>query len=190
MITSRSVGPIASEHQSLLADLAHQRDLLRLSLHGLTHEQAICTPTVSSLSLAGVIKRAANTERRWIVGVVGPRAAAGPGYRDRLHLQAGFELAAGETLADVIGFYTAVAQETAAIVAGIADLGEMLPVPGDLLSLRPASDPHRWPVRSIVRHIIEETASHARAADIIRGILDRRAGRDAAPMTAHGASGR
>jgi hypothetical protein len=188
MTTSRSVGPGASERQALLADLAHQRDLLRQSLDGLTHEQAMSSPTVSSLSLAGVIKRAAETERHWIAGVVGRRGRAGLGGPDGFHPQDGFRPDADDTLADVIGLYTAVAEETEAIVCGVADLGQMVRVPAGPLSLRSSSDPDHWPVRSIVLHVIDETASHVRAAGILRGILERRSGRDAAPITAHGAS--
>jgi hypothetical protein len=190
MTTSRSTGPVASERQALLADLAHQRDLLRQSLDGLTHEQAMCTPTISSLSLAGVIKRAAETERHWIAGVVGQRGRAGLDGPSGFNPHDGFRLEPDGTLADVIGLYTAVAEETEAIVAGIADLGEMVRVPAGPLSLRSSSDPDHWPLRSVVLHVADETAGHVRAAGILRGILERRSGQRAAPVTAHGATSR
>ena len=41
--------------------LAHQRHVLRIAAHGLTEEQLRATPTVSPLSVGGLIKRNAFT---------------------------------------------------------------------------------------------------------------------------------
>lgn len=158
------VGPVASEHEDLLADLAQRRDLLRLSLHGLTHEQATATPTISSLSLAGLIKHAADTERRWIAGALGRREL--PACRS---YGAAFGLDAGETLADVIGFYAAVADETEVIVRGFADLDTPVFPPQWVVP----GHAGYWSVRSVLLQVIDETSSHARAADLIRPIIDR-----------------
>lgn len=158
------LGPVASEHEDLLADLAQRRDLLRLSIQGLTHEQSTATPTISGLSLAGLIKHAAHTERRWIAGGIGQREV--PASRADA---VAFGLEAGETLADVIGFYAAVADETESIVGGFVDLGERVQVPGWLAPVHAGY----WSVRSALLHVIDETASHARAADLIRPIVDR-----------------
>lgn len=166
MTMSGLVGPVASEREGLLADLARQRDYLRLSFQGLTHDEATSAPTVSGLSLAGIIKHAARTEWLWIAGTIGQKALSS---RDR---DAGFGLEPGETLADVIGFYTAVAEETETIIAGMGDLGEAVLVPAELLRLR-STGAAFWPVRSVLLHVIEQTADHVRAADIIRQIVDR-----------------
>src|SRR5262249_22826473 len=45
-----SVAPVADEREGLLAFLAQQRHVLRISAHGLTDEQARATPVASTLS--------------------------------------------------------------------------------------------------------------------------------------------
>lgn len=158
---------VASEREGLVADLAHQRELLCLSVRGLTHEQAIATPTVSGLSLAGVIRHAAHTERRWIAGAVGQRELSDRDGR------VGFGLEASETVADVIGLYAAVAAETESIVADIVGLDETVRVPAELLPLGSPANAGYWPARSVLVHVVDETANHARAAAIVFQILER-----------------
>ena len=51
-----TVRPVADERDGLLAYLAQQRDGLRFAVHGLSDAQAAATPTVSALSLGGLIK--------------------------------------------------------------------------------------------------------------------------------------
>ena len=53
------VAPIADEREGLLAYLAQQRDALRIVAHGLTDDQARATPSVSTLSIGGLIKHVA-----------------------------------------------------------------------------------------------------------------------------------
>src|SRR5580658_7344183 len=60
------VNPVNDEREALLAYLAQQRYVLRLSAFGLSDEQAAAAPTVSGLSVGGLIKHAALAERRWI----------------------------------------------------------------------------------------------------------------------------
>lgn len=59
-------GPVADEREALTAFLAQQRHVLRLTSYGLTDEQARLSPTVSALSVGGLIKHVAQTERGWI----------------------------------------------------------------------------------------------------------------------------
>ncbi len=68
--------------------------------------------------------------------------------------------------------------ETDAIIAEIADLGQSVPVPQELMSWLgvPA-----WSVRWVLLRLIEETARHAGHADIIRESLD---GATALPLMA------
>ena len=58
-----SVSPVSNESEALVAYLAQQRYLLRLTSYGLTDEQARATPTTSALSVGGVIKHLAAVER-------------------------------------------------------------------------------------------------------------------------------
>jgi hypothetical protein len=61
-----NVRPVTDERDGLLSYLAQQRYVLRLAAHGLTDEQARATPTVSKLSVGGLIKHAAAVERNWM----------------------------------------------------------------------------------------------------------------------------
>jgi hypothetical protein len=162
-----SVRPVVDERDGLLAFLAQQRDALRIAAHGLTDEQAAATPSVSALSLGGLIKHAARVERYWIVQLVAQRDLPELQNQD---YESGFRLEAGETLAGALDAYAAVARETESIIAGIADLGQPVPVPRDVPWF--PQDVEAWSVRWVLLHLIEETARHAGHADIIRESLD------------------
>ncbi len=77
-----NVRPVVDERDGLLAFLAQQRDALRFAVQGLTEEQATSTPTVSALSLAGLIKHVARTERYWTVEIMLQRRAPDLANRD------------------------------------------------------------------------------------------------------------
>jgi uncharacterized damage-inducible protein DinB len=162
-----SVRPVVDERDGLLAYLAQQRDGLRFAVHGLTDEQAASRPTASALSLGGLIKHVARMERHWMVEIVAQRQL--PELRDQDY-EAGFRLEEGETVADVLALQAAVAEETEAIVAEIADLGQPVPVPKGVPWF--PQDVEAWSVRWVLLHVIEETARHAGHADIIRESLD------------------
>ncbi|MEO5678692.1 MAG: DUF664 domain-containing protein, partial [Acidimicrobiales bacterium] len=70
------VPPVAEERAGLLGYLAQQRHVLRLTAHGLSDDQARATPAPSGLSVGGLIKHVAITERSWI-DQVGQRAQPG-----------------------------------------------------------------------------------------------------------------
>lgn len=65
--------------------------------------------------------------------------------------------------------YEQVAAETEAIIAGIADLDQPVPVPDAPWF---PSDSPPWSVRWVLLHLIEETARHAGHADIVREAID------------------
>ncbi|HEY3262754.1 MAG TPA: DinB family protein [Pseudonocardiaceae bacterium] len=162
------VRPVADEREGLLAYLAQQRDAVRIAAHGLTDEQARATPAVSALSIGGLIKHLAATERGWLDTVLqrdrGGTEEAESNYHD------GFRLTPDETLADVLARYDEVAKETEAIIAGIADLGQPVPVPKGVPWF--PDDVEAWSVRWVLLHLIEETARHAGHADIVRESVD------------------
>ncbi|PXY32538.1 DinB family protein [Prauserella muralis] len=155
------IGPVADEREGLLGYLAQQRYVLCLAAYGLTDEQARATPTVSALSVGGVIKHVASTERAWMNTVLG----RGPGRGG-----ADFRLRPGETLEEVISEYERVATDTEEIVAGIDDLGRPVPVPRNVPWF--PDDVQAWSVRWVLLHLIEETARHAGHADILRESID------------------
>jgi hypothetical protein len=162
------VAPIADEREGLLAYLAQQRDAFRIVAFGLTDEQARATPTVSQLSIGGLIKHVAFVESGWIdtmlgrsrVGTVDEFEGAKDDYADN------FVLGPDETLAGVLDAYTKVAAETEAAVAGIADLAHPVPVPQGVPWYPDDVEP--WSALWVLFHLILETARHAGHADIVR----------------------
>lgn len=150
--------PVADERDGLLTFLAQQRDALRAAVFGLTDAEARLTPTTSALSLGGLVKHCARTERRWVVAGIAGRPL--PGLWPPEDWPADFRLEPGEMLADVLGYYAETAGLTAQIVAATADLG------------LPSADDERVSVRWVLLHLIKETARHAGHADIIRESLD------------------
>ena len=63
--------PFATEREGLLAYLVQQRDGLKYAAYGLTEEQIRLRPTRSELTIGGLIKHAADTERGWVDIMVG-----------------------------------------------------------------------------------------------------------------------
>src|SRR3954465_10579876 len=58
--------PVRDERDGLLSYLDQQRSVLRIAAYGLTDEQARLAPTVSSLTIGGLIKHVTAVERNWI----------------------------------------------------------------------------------------------------------------------------
>ena len=163
-----NVRPVADERDGLLAFLAQQREVLRIATYGLTEEQARATPTASALSVGGLIKHVATTERGWIdLALQRDRDATEEGADAYV---ANFRLGPDETLADVLALYEEVAKETEEAIAGIADLGQPVPIPKGVPWF--PDDVEAWSVRWVLLHLIEETARHAGHADILRESID------------------
>jgi hypothetical protein len=161
-----TVRPVADERDGLIAYLRQQRLAIRATVHGLTDEQARRTPVESStLSLGGLIKHVALTERGWIAGTIAHRLPQDEG-RD---WGADFQLLEGETLASVLELYDEVARESETIIAEIPNLDQPVDVP-------PApwfpKNVTRWSVRWVLLHAIEEISRHGGHADILREALD------------------
>ncbi len=158
------VPPVADEREALLAYLGHQRYVVRLAAYGLTDEQVRDKPSASTLCIAGLIKHLANMERSWIDTVM-QRS-----QRSEADYESNFRLEPEETLADVLRLYEEAAEETEAVIGGISDLGQAVPVPKGVPWF--PKDVEAWSVRWVLLHLIEETARHAGHADILRESLD------------------
>ena len=158
------VPPVADEREGLLAYLAQQRHVLRVSAYGLTDEEARATPTAGTLSIGGLIKHVAATERGWMDTVLQRESGSAEDYL------ANFRHGPDETLDGVLARYAQVAHETEEIIAAIPDLGQPVPVPQGVPWF--PADVDAWSVRWVLLHLIEETARHAGHADIIRESLD------------------
>ena len=161
--------PATDERQLLLAYVAQQRDGIRNAAFGLTDDQARLAPTVSSLTIGGLVKHVAHTERGWIDIVLQRRREHSAEDRMATY-EDNFRLGPDETLAGALAFYEEVARETEAVLAGIDDLGRPVPVPTGVPWF--PDDVDAWSVRWVLLHIVEETARHAGHADIVRESID------------------
>jgi uncharacterized damage-inducible protein DinB len=159
-----NVPPVPGESESLLGFLAQQRAAARNAAYGLTEDQARLTTTGSTLSIGGLIKHLADAEKGWIDRLEGSDTSDPTDYRAYL---AGFHLNDDETLSDVLALYEETGARTDKVVAGLADLGQIIELPKGV-PWYPGAASARW----IVLHLIEETARHAGHADIIRESLD------------------
>ncbi|MCK9923223.1 DinB family protein [Frankia sp. AgPm24] len=156
----------ADARAELLAQLAGRRFFLRYTVDGLDDTQATSRSTVSALNLAGLIKHVALTEQEWLRFVLeGPTA-----FDDNpIAHEDAFRLLPGETLAGVLDLYARIAQRTEQIITNeIASLDQAHPLPP-----RPWFQPGtQWSARTVLLHLIGETAQHSGHADILREAID------------------
>ena len=172
--TATAASTTSSERADLLETLAAHRGFLRYTAAGLTDEQARQRPTVSELTIGGLIKHVAAVESGWAEFMTGdpsamtadidwsnPDPAVLEAYRN------GFVLLPHETLEGVLAEYDRVAARTDELVASL-DLDTRYPLPA--APWFPAGADRS--VRRVIAHIIAETAQHSGHADIIRETID------------------
>jgi hypothetical protein len=166
-MTGTETRSVSQERQDLIEALQTHRSFLKFTVQGITDEQARLTPTVSALSLGGLIKHVSATERGWYEFATGAPEGMAGGEAGEADYADGFTLRSDETLADVLAEYDAVAARTDELAA-TADLDQAYPLP-----------PAPWfapgatrSVRRVLVHLVGETAQHAGHADIIRETID------------------
>ena len=167
---AHAVSETAGERADLVQALDRHRSFLRNTLRGLTDEQAASRTTASELTLAGLIKHVAVTERGWSRFIIeGPSAMGAPDDEQAMsNWLNGFRMLEGETVEALLRGYDAVARETDKLVLSLPDLDASQPLPS-----APWFEPGaRWSARRVFLHIIAETSQHAGHADIIRESLD------------------
>ena len=178
--------PTDAETDNLLRTLADRRAFLMGSAEGLTDEQARSTPTVSTLSVGGIVKHVTATERSWIAfvkegapdddvdyfidwsAVDWSDPASVPAWV--LRRQDEFTLREDQTVAGLLEDYRAAARETEEAVRALPDLDvshELAPAPWN----EPGAS---MSAREVLAHLIGETAQHAGHADIVRETIDGR----------------
>jgi hypothetical protein len=165
-----TVRPVEDEHDGLLAFLEQQRLVLRLTAYGLTDEQARLAPTVSELTVGGLVKHCTDVERAWMAYVQQRERERATGADGTADYGAAFRLGPDETLAEILDDYAAAAAETDEVIRAIPDLGQAVPVPRDAPWFPP--DVEAWSVRWVMLHLIQETARHAGHADLVREAID------------------
>ncbi|WP_345431368.1 DinB family protein [Actinoallomurus vinaceus] len=164
-MTTSGETTLSGERADLLASLRKSRHFLRFTGRDLTDEQAARRTTVSELCLGGLIKHVTGCERRWVDFILeGPTAMEA----DPQAWAEQFRMGEGETLAGLLEAYDEVARRTEEVVATLPDLDATQPLP-EAPWFEPGA---RWSARTVLLHVIAETAQHAGHADIIRESLD------------------
>jgi hypothetical protein len=165
--------PVTDERSALREYLAFHQSAFFAVSYGLTDEQARLTPTVSALSIGGLVKHATGMQRTWM-----KRVAAAPGAppRDTRPFE---EIAKDfadqhvmrpdETLAGLLSAFEA-DNATSLQLVDTADLDAAVPVPTDIPWFPKGLD--AWSVRWVILHVINELARHSGHADIIRESID------------------
>ena len=160
-----------AERDEILAILDKHRALFLVTVRGLSDEQARLTPTVSALSLGGLVKHVTATVVQWLDFIEqGAEAAAGIDWDDPAVYEAradSFRLLPEETLERVLAEWAQAAERTDALVARV-DLPTSQPLP-------PApwfAPGEAWSNRRVFAHILAELAQHAGHADILRESID------------------
>jgi uncharacterized damage-inducible protein DinB len=159
-----TVHPVADERDGLLAYLAQQRSVIRITAYGLADDQARATPTASTLSIGGLIKHVTAVENRWTDIVLQQSQPSADDY------ESNFRFGPDETLDGILADYDEGARRTEAVIAEIPDLGQAVPVPQGVPWF--PDDVDAWSVRWVLLHLIQETARHAGHADLVRESLD------------------
>ncbi|MEU1861623.1 DinB family protein [Streptomyces gardneri] len=156
---------LEGERGELLHALAEQRELLLITVRGISDAQAVQRTTVSELTLGGILKHLTRAEQVWTQIIAKGDGELPEGMLDMEQ----YRMVDGETLAGLLEQYAAAARTTEDTLAGLPDPGRIVPLPRT-----PWSPPETvyWSVRRILLHLIRETAQHAGHADIIRETLD------------------
>jgi uncharacterized damage-inducible protein DinB len=165
--------PVADERQALVEFLRFNQNAFFAVAYGLTDEQARSAPSVSALTIGGLIKHVTGVQRSWMERVASAPDYPPPDPRSFEEQMASREdeyvLRDDETLAEALDRLTAQNAETLRLFAE-ADLDTPVPVPHDAPWF-PADVDH-WSVRWVAMHLIEELTRHAGHADIVRESID------------------
>lgn len=165
--------PVADERSALREYMAFHQSAYFAVSYGLTDEQARSTPSVSALSIGGLIKHATAMQHTWMA-----RVAAAPGEPPKdprpfdviaREFSDQHVMRPDETLAGLLKALESQNAESLRLVAA-ADLDAVVPVPQDIPWF-PKNLP-AWSVRWVILHVINELARHAGHADIVRETID------------------
>ena len=165
--------PAADERQTLIEFLRFNQNAFFAVAFGLTDEQARSKPSVSALSIGGLIKHTTSVQHSWMARVTA--APGSPPRDDRPFAEQAAEygdqyvMRDDETLAQLLDKLHAQNEDTLRIF-GEADLDTQVPVPHDVPWF--PQDLDFWNVRWVALHLIEELTRHAGHGDIIRESID------------------
>ncbi|GAB2652618.1 mycothiol transferase [Nocardia goodfellowii] len=156
---------IDQEREDLIAMLAEQRELFKITLRGLDEEQARKRTTSSELTLGGLLHHLNNCERHWTKVIIERDEHAA---LDVTTFGGEYVMAPEETVAGLIAAWDEAAAATAELIRSVDSLDTSIPTPTN-----PWVEGQVWQsVRTTFLHILREISQHAGHADIIREELD------------------
>jgi Protein of unknown function (DUF664) len=165
--------PVTDERSALREFLAFHQSAYFAVSYGLTDEQARSSPSVSALSIGGLVKHATGMQRTWMA-----RVAAAPEEPPKdtrpfevLAKEFGDQhvMRPDETLAGLLEAFAA-QNATSLRLVETSDLDAEVPVPQDIPWF--PKNRRAWSVRWVILHVINELARHAGHADIVRETID------------------
>jgi uncharacterized damage-inducible protein DinB len=164
---------VGDERDALRVFVEYHQSSYPALAFGLTDDQARTKPTVSALSIGGLIKHATGVQRGWMERVEAAPAFPPQDTRSFDEIVAAYHdeyvMGEDETLAELLDKFKAQNAETLRILDS-ADLDTPVPVPPDVPWF--PKDIDNWTVRWVIHHLINELARHAGQADIIRESID------------------
>jgi len=165
--------PAADERSALRGYLAFHQSAFFAVSYGLSDEQARSAPTVSALSVGGLVKHVTGMQRSWMARVAAAPDAPPKDPRpfEEVSKEYGEQhvMRPDETLDGLLRAYEA-QNATSLRLVETADLDAAVPVPHDIPWF--PKDQKAWSVRWVILHVINELARHAGHADIIRETID------------------
>lgn len=165
--------PVADERSALREFLQFHQSAYFAVSHGLTDEQARSSPSVSALSIGGLIKHATGMQRSWMARVAAAPGAPPKDPRPFEQITREFAdqhvMRPDETLDGLLRAFGD-QNATSLRLVETADLDAAVPVPQDIPWF--PKDQEAWSVRWVILHVINELARHAGHADIIRETID------------------
>jgi uncharacterized damage-inducible protein DinB len=141
--------------------------------YGLTDEQARMTPTVSALSIGGLVKHVTAMQRTWMARVAAAPDAPPPDPRPFEETAQDYAeqhvMRPDETLDGLLKALEAENAKSLRLVE-TADLDAEVPVPQEIPWFPKGLK--AWSVRWVILHVINELTRHSGHADIIRESID------------------
>ncbi|OCH80768.1 DinB family protein [Gordonia sp. UCD-TK1] len=156
---------VTGEKRDLLILLQDQRNMLKITARNLSDDDARKQSTVSTLTIGALIKHLAHGEEN-AARVVTERDENAE--FDMSQAMTEYEMTGDETLAGWLTAYDRGAAEFDRVIADAESLDELIPQP-----TAPWQPEREWlSIRTMIIHLIRETAHHCGHADIIREALD------------------
>jgi uncharacterized damage-inducible protein DinB len=149
--------PLVSEAEVLLAYLNKMRDAVVRTSEGLADDRLRAAGVPSGTNLLGLIQHLTGIEVHWFQRVF---------LGEDGEINKSMTVPAGVSSDDIVAAYRQACESSDEIVRGCTDLSTLA------VGVNPGQEDLKVSLRSIVTHMIEETARHAGHADILREQID------------------